>query len=115
MTEAIKMIKGKHNGTDLSIISFPFNFVSELQERNKFNMVMRQQTFQELREWGQTVSPTSDIHPGDRAELILNLLKDIVVKPSQKKFEDWFVTLYESEIEDFLIQFAEAKEQIRKK
>ena len=115
MNDTVKMIKGKHNGTYLSVISFPFNFQSNLREVNKFNMVLIQQPFKELRDWGEISSESSSLDHGQRTARTLELLLDIVVKPSSKKFEDWFITLYESEIFDFMAQFAEAKEHSRKK
>ena len=99
---------------DISLISYPFTFESDLTKK-AYKMVFRYQTFKELRDWGDVISPSSSVHPGDKANRMLELLSAIVVEPKVKKFSKWFNTLYELEIQYFLVQFAQAKENARKK
>lgn len=109
-----KTKKTKTNGFDVSLISFDFTFVSEITKK-KFDLTMRYQTFAEIQEWNELDNPDSKMNSYDKQLKMLELLLNVVVKPSQKEFKKWFYKLYEPEITDFITQYGEVKGEARKK
>lgn len=107
--------KKKDNGeVDYSLISFNFIFEPEYFV-DPLDLTFRYQTFRELRDWGQIISPSSNIHPGDRTEKLLELLKNCLISPSGDKFESWIDQLYEPDVERFIKEYGGAKSQRQKK
>jgi len=51
----------------------------------------------------------------EKPKKLSELLSKIIVKPSKNVFREWFLDLYEPEIEEFLNQYRDAKENARKK
>lgn len=111
-----KLKNGSLGEVDLSLISFGFIFETNVLGRQiHFPMTMRYQTFKESKEFGEIISPNSDIPEGDKNKRYQELMEKLLIKPSNEKFSIMFDQLHEQEIEEFLIQFAEAKEESRKK
>ena len=109
----------KTNGEiDYSLISFDLTYVPEHKldkPIRELEMSFRFQTFGELREWGQIISPNSNVHPGDRMELLLNSLLGCLVSPKAEEFEAWFCQLLEPDLKNFIKVYGEAKGEQQKK
>ncbi len=109
----------KTNGeVDYSLMSFNFTFSPSYPPKNPvkdLEMTFRFQTFGELRQWGQIISPNSNIHPGDRMETLLESLQGCLLSPSAEIFETWFCQVNELDMEDFIKAYGDAKGAKQKK
>lgn len=106
--------KLKKNKIDYSLISFNVIFEPE-HFGEPLEMSFRYQSFRELRDWGKIISPSSNIHPGDRSEELLKQLKGCLLSPSGNDFEKWLDILVEPDFKRFIREYGEAKGAEQKK
>lgn len=104
--------KEKEENIDYSLISFPMKFESKIRSKT-YDFTFRQLKFKEVRDFGNLVNP--DMKISNKMDRLLELLSDVVLKPSKKKFIKWFENLFEEEFEKFIVEFSKAKESERKK
>ena len=111
-----KITNGDLGEVDLSLISFDFVFqTNKLGRLIDFPMKMRFQTFKESKQLGDIISPNSLIPQGEKNQRFQELMEGLLISPDRAEFAIMFEQLYEAEIEEFLFQFSDAKEEARKK